>query len=256
MIIMNLSQARQTLSNQDNVIELDWSGNLVFVGDTHGDLSASQTVILKFSDSDTVIVFLGDYVDRGPRSKENIDFLLQKKIENPDRIFLLQGNHEGYRFQQFSPVNFWENLTREQSNKYQSLLAKLPLALSWDGLLALHGGLPNVERLSQINDLQGGKDNWRKITWGDFREQQGYTMGSGLGRPQLGRDYFNTIMNKLDKQVLIRAHQPNVPVKMFDDRCITIFTSSAYGTTKRIAKVTAPVSDGNDVSIVPLSNGQ
>ncbi len=36
-------------------------------------------------------------------------------------------------------------------------------------------------------------------------------------------------MARLGKNVLIRSHQPDVPPAMYGKRCLTIFTSSAYG---------------------------
>jgi hypothetical protein len=40
------------------------------------------------------IVFLGDYTDRGRYSVEVLYTLLRLKLANPDRVFLLRGNHE------------------------------------------------------------------------------------------------------------------------------------------------------------------
>jgi hypothetical protein len=48
------------------------------------------------------------------------------------------------------------------------------------------------------------------------------------GRPQFGRDYFFKIMEKINKKILIRSHDPSAPRLMYDNRCLTIFTSSAY----------------------------
>jgi hypothetical protein len=55
------------------------------------------------------------------------------------------------------------------------------------------------------------------------------------GRPQFGRDYFFKLMEKFNKKVLIRSHQPDAPLFIFDDRCLTIFTSSAYKKERTIA---------------------
>jgi len=63
------------------------------IGDIHGSLKALQTIfkqeIIKPEDT---VVFLGDYIDRGPKSKDVIDWLInnQKKY---DFEFIL-GNHE------------------------------------------------------------------------------------------------------------------------------------------------------------------
>jgi len=59
------------------------------------------------------IVFLGDYVDRGDFSEENIQYLLSLKLEHPDEIFLLAGNHEGFMVKELHPANFWRALSRE-----------------------------------------------------------------------------------------------------------------------------------------------
>lgn len=208
---------------------------IVFVGDTHGDLEASQKVINQFLNK-SIIVFLGDYVDRGPNSKENIDFLLEKKVKNPNQIYLLQGNHEGYPFLKFSPADFWRGLGKEY-HFYSSIFKELPLAIVVNKVIALHGALPNINNLNQINKIELGTKEWQQITWGDFAEEPGEILSSGslTGRPQFGRDYFLRIMKKFNKKVLIRSHQPNAPQFMFNNKCLTIFTSSAYTQQRTIA---------------------
>jgi len=249
---VDVARVSEIIESEGNLVKPDNPGRMVFVGDTHGDLQATKTVFERYFDGKTVLAFLGDYVDRGDRSRENINFLLQKKINHPDKVILLQGNHEGIKYRKFGPVNFWNSLSPGDREKYGDLLSMLPLALSWDGLIATHGGLPDVSCLEEIDKIERGGNNWEKITWGDFNEVDGYILGGGFGRPQLGADYFNQAMKNLDKNVLVRSHQPNIPTYLFEKRCITIFTSAAYGTNRRVAVAEGPVKSGRDLLIEEL----
>jgi serine/threonine protein phosphatase 1 len=67
------------------------------IGDIHGCLDPLLKLweVLAPTPEDHVI-FMGDYVDRGPDSKGVIDFLLEKEKEF--RITFLQGNHEEKMF--------------------------------------------------------------------------------------------------------------------------------------------------------------
>lgn len=67
-------------------------------GDIHGCYAELKSLIdvLK-TEHDTSaqdqFVFIGDYIDRGPRSKDVIDFLIHFREEYPKTVFL-RGNHE------------------------------------------------------------------------------------------------------------------------------------------------------------------
>jgi len=219
------------------LIEIKKAEKIIFVGDTHGDLEVSQKVIKDYLKEGNKIVFLGDYVDRGLFSRKNLDFLLEIKEKHQDQIFLLQGNHEGHRILKFSPAEFWESLSEKDYKNYCSIVEKFPLALITKDIIALHGALPNLKNLEEINKIKLGDENWFQITWGDFIEEPGEDLGIDpfTGRPQFGRDYFLKLMERFDKKVLIRSHQPDCPQFMFDDRCLTIFTSSAYTRERTIA---------------------
>ena len=69
-------------------------GNLFAIGDIHGCKDALVRLIdrLDLTPSDQV-VFIGDYIDRGPDSKGVIDYLIEFKAKMPNTIFL-KGNHE------------------------------------------------------------------------------------------------------------------------------------------------------------------
>eukprot|EP00048_Salpingoeca_helianthica_P017871 m.239431 g.239431 ORF g.239431 m.239431 type:complete len:303 (+) comp22543_c0_seq1:63-971(+) len=72
---------------------------VVCIGDVHGHLEKLQVLWEKICAQlgeefeEHTIVFLGDYVDRGPQVKETLDFLIALKKQHKNIVFLL-GNHE------------------------------------------------------------------------------------------------------------------------------------------------------------------
>jgi protein phosphatase len=238
------------------LIEIKEAEKLVFVGDTHGDLDASQKVVKDYLKEGNKIVFLGDYVDRGRFSKENLDFLLKQKEKYPEQIFLLQGNHEGHRILKFSPAEFWESLSKTEYTAFSTIVEKTVLILVTKDVIALHGALPDLKNLGEINKIKLGDENWFRICWGDFIDEPGGDLGTDpfTGRPQFGRDYFLKLMERFNKKVLIRSHQPDAPQFMFDDRCLTIFTSSAYKKERTIAiyDFEKPIKTARDLEIIRI----
>jgi hypothetical protein len=111
------------------------------------------------------------------------------------------------------------------------------VATAENGILALHGGLPDLPTLEEVNGITWGDDSWSRIAWGDFVEQPGELLGDWAGRPQLGEQYFSRLMQRYRKRLLIRSHQPDSPREMFDRRCVTLFTSHAYVPIRTIVVV-------------------
>jgi len=70
-------------------------GDIFAIGDIHGSLDKLNTLMDKI-DIDfkkDILVFLGDYIDRGPSSFEVVSFLITLKKKHKNIIFL-KGNHE------------------------------------------------------------------------------------------------------------------------------------------------------------------
>ncbi|WP_302478297.1 metallophosphoesterase family protein [Ruegeria arenilitoris] len=66
------------------------------IGDIHGQLEMLQEALVRIEQdggADARIVFLGDYTDRGPQSREVIDLLLRGQADGRNWIFL-RGNHD------------------------------------------------------------------------------------------------------------------------------------------------------------------
>jgi len=70
------------------------AGRLLAVGDIHGCLEHLERLIARVQPTEADrVVFLGDYIDRGPDGKGVIDYLLDFGRRFPDSVFL-KGNHE------------------------------------------------------------------------------------------------------------------------------------------------------------------
>lgn len=220
---------------QRRLARLDPKRETVFVGDTHGDLDATEEVLARYSGPDVAIVFLGDTVDRGPQSRENLALVLAAVAANPERTVLLMGNHEAWDVARFSPADFWEGLPPNEETAVARVLRLLPLA-AWHpaGVLALHGALPDVARLEDIDAVELGSPAWRDITWGDWRDTLRVEGRAGSsGRPAYGAEVFRERSRRLGVRVLVRSHQPDAPTYLFEDECLTLFTSRVYGDGRR-----------------------
>ncbi|CAM9603043.1 unnamed protein product, partial [Discosporangium mesarthrocarpum] len=97
-----ISEATKLLDTEPNVLKLSASREspVLVVGDIHGqysDLLAMMDEVmddLKANMQKGSFLFLGDYVDRGPCSCEVMLLLLALKVEAPNCVHLLRGNHE------------------------------------------------------------------------------------------------------------------------------------------------------------------
>lgn len=253
-----LDRAQRVLDAEPRLIQLtrDHGDRVVFVGDTHGDVDASRRVGEQYFNDQTIVVFLGDYVDRGPQSRENLEYLLRWKLEHPERIYLLQGNHEGMKQMPFGPADFWDSLNRTERQRCADVLDQLPWVMALpNGVIGLHAALPSVDSLEAIRDVPSGSPEWHQLVWGDWQDEPGEFLGDMGSRPQFGRDFFARQMETLGQSVLIRSHQPHVPQWMMDGRCLTIFTSHAYGPRERtvaIVDLDQDVASGDDLALATV----
>lgn len=69
----------------------------IAVGDMHGNLQALKYLVSeigRYRGQDTTVVFLGDYLDRGPDTCGLLDLLIQFRNGWPGQVVFLEGNHE------------------------------------------------------------------------------------------------------------------------------------------------------------------
>jgi serine/threonine protein phosphatase 1 len=94
-----LKRLLQCPPNEQAIKGLPDKHRVYAVGDIHGCLDLLQDVHQKISQhalayqGTKIVVYLGDYVDRGPHSMQVVDYLLAQTLSNFKAVYLL-GNHE------------------------------------------------------------------------------------------------------------------------------------------------------------------
>ncbi len=64
------------------------------IGDIHGCHASLTNLLDKIIDRADTLIFLGDYIDRGPQSRQVVETLLHLKKHHAHRLVFLKGNHE------------------------------------------------------------------------------------------------------------------------------------------------------------------
>ena len=138
-----MEEAAARLAEQPVVLRID-AQRLLVVGDTHGYPEVSEWALqVARKESVDAVVFLGDYVDRGPRSVENFELVLRAFLEN-DNVYLLRGNHEdpgmnlSYGFAEEAYEKRGENYFGAASIVYIAM----PIAAIAGPVLLVHAGIP------------------------------------------------------------------------------------------------------------------
>lgn len=70
------------------------NGRYALIGDIHGMLRPAIEIIERAEKVADSVVFLGDYVNRGPQSRQVLDLLVEMKKSLPGRVHFLSGHHD------------------------------------------------------------------------------------------------------------------------------------------------------------------
>jgi len=236
-------------------------------GDLHGQYNEMIQILKRFTKDwlmrheeglDMKYLFLGDYVDRGNHSLEVIMSLLIWKINAPDQVFLLRGNHEcstvnqRYGFQSecvrffglFDGMKVW--------NKINEVFNYFPLAaIVKDKYFCVHGGLSeNLVVVEQIEHLQlpynlqeGSSCIGNDIVWSDpdLSNSVHHFKSNPKRGPVFGYNAVDDFFScNLGLEMIIRAHQTAMDGfwTVFDKRVVTVFSAPDYrGCCKNMAAI-------------------
>jgi hypothetical protein len=96
-------------------------GNLIVVGDLHGQILDLLTILNKFGlpSEKQIYIFNGDFVDRGAHCTEVLTILYALKLAFPTYMFINRGNHE------FENLNIRYGFEDEVHGKYDRHIFRL-----------------------------------------------------------------------------------------------------------------------------------
>ncbi|RVD92659.1 Serine-threonine phosphatase catalytic subunit [Tubulinosema ratisbonensis] len=155
-----LERSVKVLKKEKNLLEIITPAHVI--GDIHGQFFDLYELLKNFNLQKDTLIFLGDYVDRGVFSLEVYVYLLVLKVNYPDNIFLLRGNHECFSLTSYftfqEEVKFKHNL--EIYNKLGESFYYLPLAaVILKKAFCVHGGIsPHLKDLKDIDKIDRFKE--------------------------------------------------------------------------------------------------
>jgi protein phosphatase len=213
---------------QGRLVEIEPRGEALVVGDLHGDIESlieilQQSNVLERMDksSESILVFLGDYGDRGACPAETYYAVLKLKLLHPQQVILMRGNHEGPEDLMPSPHDLpsqfkarfgekWTEAYTETRGLFEHLYTALLVPKRY---LMVHGGLPKelntIEDLAYAHTLHPKRPLLEEILWSDPDEAVEEASASPRGAGRLfGKNITERILAKLNVKILIRGHEP------------------------------------------------
>ena len=241
--IESFNSQRDHFDVKGRVITLDPRQRYIIFGDLHGDydnfknILKTHRILNLIRQQRAIVVFLGDYIDRGPKQIELITILLNLFVKFPQNIVLLRGNHEGPVDLPCTPRDFTNklsNLLGPEAKKieigFQSIFDNMySAAVIPHKALFLHGGIPiQAESLHDINiahEVHPDKPYLEEILWNDPMDNKGSEVSPRGAGHYFGPDITDEFLSRIQVKSLIRGHQScKEGYKIDHGKIITLFS--------------------------------
>lgn len=155
---------------ENNKIYVPENTEIIHVGDIHGAYDLISDLEPK---QDQILVFHGDYIDRGKAPRKVLERVIELKRKYPNQVFLIEGNHEMhlrrycgfYKYPKLSAEGFFKNLCTDFSRTTQKeyfeqddlnkvlrdlntyLQEYVTIQRGSQTFICTHGGLRNISQL-------------------------------------------------------------------------------------------------------------
>jgi len=249
-------------------VALPTEGEVLVVGDIHGDAQALRSIALEFLErlergEKVYLLFLGDYCDRGLKQVEVMNIILTLKANFGENVILLRGNHETENVAKglgtSDPVllalrdKFEEKEAQEVFKSYVDLFEKLPIVAGGGDSIFMHGAPPvgkdgkiNITSLEELTKLS--KEQIAQILWND--PTVGVTRYDPHRGWQVGVGEIREFLAKMRAQRLVRGHEALNEPKTYGENILTIFSTGNvspdqfyYDVTPRILELNLSTGD-------------
>ncbi len=240
------------------LLEPRQANRVVFVGDTHTAVDVTQTVFDKYYENADLVVFLGDYVDRGSTGVENLGLITSMFLEDPWRVIMLRGNHESPLTNPY--YGFFDEVTQKLGEgsyeNFKEFFQSMPYAVVVNDYLCVHGGIAlGLDHVSQIAGLPRPDVNPDdpvafQLLWNDPRDMvEGFIPSvRGDGAFYYGSDVTQSFLENNSLKGIIRGHE--VVDGFREDmggKVMTVFSSRYHGSSAGIL-----ILDGNKMERVRI----
>lgn len=263
------SRLRSILLEEQTVVKI--KGNVVVFGDIHGNFDFLVTVMnaIHFT-NDTKFLFLGNYVDKGNSSIETMLYLTLLKLQCPERVILLRGNHENSRIsyaygfyeqsiKKFGTDNVWRYFT--------DVFDYFPIAATVnETMFCVHSGLSKkMSTINQLRMIDRVEETLSEgiicdLLWSDPSEKSGWSANERGYGCSYGRDVFEEFMARNSFKTMIKGNEfaQSGVIKRWDNKLISVWSApvSDGQTTSKGAILTIDCSSNVSVQSFPYSTAK
>lgn len=203
-------------------------GEAVIISDLHGDLKGliqilDETNFLQrmSQNKKSVLIFLGDYGDRGINSAEIYYIVLRLKLLFPEQVILMRGNHEGPEDLMASPHDLPMQFRARFGEKWSDAYSKIRELFEYlynavfveERYLMIHGGLPReakaLEDFAYAHIKHPKQRLLEEMLWSDPTEMIKGVCESPRGAGRLfGENITYEVLKRFNVKILIRGHEP------------------------------------------------
>jgi serine/threonine protein phosphatase 1 len=144
---------------------------ILAVGDIHGMYQKLLSLMdqVQFNPAEDLLVFLGDYIDRGPQSLECLDYVMDLYKQYPERVIPLLGNHEAMW------LNYYRYENRRRSYMMDGLDKQMVLVWLDNGGTDTHRQFKKLKRPELQKRLR-----WMQMLSNHYRVDDYYFCHAGI----------------------------------------------------------------------------